>query len=69
MIYWILYQLIRRVLWCASLNFKMTSRRTAPLRGAYIDSKGVRCDTNNPDFEGELIKQSRWVKGLLLSVL
>ena len=37
--------------------------KTMPLRGAYLDSKGVRWDTNNADFEGELMKQSRWVKG------
>lgn len=36
-------------------------------RGAFIDSKGVRWDTNDADYEGFLSKQSRWVKGLSLS--
>jgi hypothetical protein len=36
---------------------------TAGLRGAYVDSKGVRWDTNDADFEGYLYKQSRWVRG------
>jgi hypothetical protein len=32
-------------------------------RGAYVDAKGVRWDTNDADFEGYLNKQSRWVRG------
>jgi hypothetical protein len=33
-------------------------------RGAFIDPKGVRWDTNDADYEGYLSKQSRWVKGI-----
>lgn len=32
------------------------------MRGAYVDAKGVRWDTNDADFEGYLSKQSKWVK-------
>jgi hypothetical protein len=34
------------------------------IRGAFVDSKGVRWDTNDADFEGILSKQSRWVRGI-----
>jgi hypothetical protein len=31
-------------------------------RGAYIDTiHGVRWDTNDPNYEGYLIKKSRWL--------
>lgn len=33
-------------------------------RGAYVDSKGVRWDPNDADYEGILYKQSKWMKGL-----
>ena len=39
------------------------------IRGAYIDQKGVRWDTNNADFEGYLMKQSYWVKGSILRII
>ena len=32
-------------------------------RGAFVDPKGVRWDTNDADYEGYLCKQSRWVRG------
>ena len=35
----------------------------AALRGAYVDGKGVRWDTNDADFEGFLSKKSKWVRG------
>mmetsp|Transcript_16320 Transcript_16320/g.24590 ORF Transcript_16320/g.24590 Transcript_16320/m.24590 type:complete len:139 (-) Transcript_16320:149-565(-) len=31
-------------------------------RGAFVDPKGVRWDTNDADYEGYLCKQSRWVR-------
>mmetsp|Transcript_15611 Transcript_15611/g.26021 ORF Transcript_15611/g.26021 Transcript_15611/m.26021 type:complete len:154 (-) Transcript_15611:235-696(-) len=34
----------------------------AALRGAFVDEKGVRWDTNDADFEGFLYKKSRWVR-------
>lgn len=33
-------------------------------RGAFVDPKGVRWDTNDADFEGWLSKKSMWLKGL-----
>lgn len=30
-------------------------------RGAYVDEKGVRWDPNNADFEGTIMKQSKWI--------
>ena len=39
---------------------------TLVLRGAYVDAKGIRWDTNDADVEGYLFKQSRWVKGMLV---
>lgn len=35
-------------------------------RGAFVDNKGVRWDTNDSDFEGFLGKQSRWVRGTII---
>mmetsp|Transcript_10173 Transcript_10173/g.10643 ORF Transcript_10173/g.10643 Transcript_10173/m.10643 type:complete len:145 (+) Transcript_10173:26-460(+) len=31
-------------------------------RGAYTDSKGIRWDPNDADYEGILYKQSRWMR-------
>ena len=31
-------------------------------RPAFVDQNGIRYDTNNPDFEGWLTKQSAWLK-------
>jgi hypothetical protein len=33
-------------------------------RGAFVDTRGVRWDPNDADYEGILFKQSRWMKGL-----
>ena len=33
----------------------------ATSRGAFVDNKGVRWDTNDADFEGMLAKKSRWM--------
>jgi hypothetical protein len=41
----------------------MQKRTFMTSRGAYVDAKGVRWDTNDADFEGYLYKQSRWVRG------
>jgi hypothetical protein len=30
-------------------------------RGGFVDSKGVRWDPNNSDYEGFLSKKSRWM--------
>jgi hypothetical protein len=30
-------------------------------RGAYVDGKNIRWDTNNSDFEGYLTKKSKWM--------
>lgn len=30
-------------------------------RGAFVDNKGIRWDTNNADFEGYLTKKSKWM--------
>jgi hypothetical protein len=35
--------------------------RSSSLRGAYVDNKGVRWDTNDADFEGWMSKQSKWI--------
>lgn len=40
----------------------MNCMLSPPVRGAYVDSKGVRWDTNEADFEGYLTKQSKWMK-------
>lgn len=32
-------------------------------RGAFVDPKGVRWDTNDADFEGWMSKKSVWLKG------
>ena len=32
-------------------------------RGAFVDNKGIRWDTNNADFEGYLTKKSKWMGG------
>ena len=37
----------------------------ATTRGAFVDPKGVRWDTNDADFEGWLSKKSMWLKGWL----
>jgi hypothetical protein len=34
-----------------------------PRRGAFVDTRGVRWDPNDADYEGILYKQSRWMKG------
>ena len=31
------------------------------MRGAFVDSRGCRWDTNQGDFEGWLSKRSRWI--------
>lgn len=31
------------------------------LRGAFVDPKGVRWDTNEADYEGWLSKKSKWM--------
>ena len=36
----------------------MTDVNRGTIRGAYVDEKGVRWDTNDADFEGYLSKQS-----------
>lgn len=38
-------------------------------RGAYTDSKGIRWDPNDADYEGILYKQSRWMRGLFYFIL
>lgn len=42
---------------------RMSNSEIIIRRGAYIDTKGVRWDPNDADFEGYLYKQSRWMKG------
>ena len=44
-------------------------RMAAALRGAFVDEKGVRWDTNDADFEGFLHKKSKWVRGELLQLV
>lgn len=41
----------------------LDSLRAINVRGAYIDEKGVRWDTNDADFEGYLTKKSKWMGG------
>lgn len=36
-------------------------RPTQGTRGAFVDSRGVRWDTNHPDYVGYLTKKSRWM--------
>ncbi|KAJ1429319.1 hypothetical protein B484DRAFT_449461 [Ochromonadaceae sp. CCMP2298] len=31
------------------------------MRGAYVDPNGVRWDTNNADYEGVMLKKSKWM--------
>jgi hypothetical protein len=39
------------------------------LRGAYIDNKGVRWDTNDADYEGWLNKKSKWMIKLINEII
>lgn len=31
------------------------------LRGAFVDTRGIYWDSNNADYEGYLLKRSRWM--------